>query len=135
MAKHLTDREIERVVGLLTGWKGALSWEALSDACLKAIGRSPSRQTLARATRVNLAFQTTKERLKRTAEGERASTPGSIDVAMQRIERLKAENDQLRVENAALLQQFVVWQYNASSHGLSQGRLNKPLTTTDMGTS
>ncbi len=33
MAKHLTDFEIDKIVRLLMGWKGALSWDALSTAC------------------------------------------------------------------------------------------------------
>lgn len=44
---------------------------------------------------------------------------------------LKAENERLKRENRDLLQQFVVWQYNAHVHGLSDQNLNKALPKID----
>ena len=135
MAKHLTDFEIDKIVRLLMGWKGALSWDALASACKGEIGRSPSRQTLARSTRLALAFDTTKNRLKEEKEEKEegsAAMPDSIRVALQRISRLEAENAQIKVENRALLEQFVTWQYNAYKAGLSVDRLNQAMPGIDM---
>jgi uncharacterized protein (UPF0335 family) len=46
-------------------------------------------------------------------------------VAIERIARLERENKRLKRENTGLLQQLVVWQYNAYIHGLSDHKLNK----------
>jgi len=40
-------------------------------------------------------------------------------VAAERIARLERENDRLKRENNELLEQYVVWQYNAHINGLS----------------
>jgi hypothetical protein len=46
LAKHLTDKDIERVVEILDGWRDQLTWEALCDACLPIIDTKPARQTV-----------------------------------------------------------------------------------------
>jgi len=45
----------------------------------------------------------------------------------ERIARLERENERLKRENAELLKQFVVWQYNTHIRGLSDYELNKTL--------
>lgn len=54
-------------------------------------------------------------------------------VAIERIARLERENERLKRENMELLQQYVVWQYNASIHGLNDRELNKALPGIDRG--
>lgn len=129
MAKHLKDRDIERVVELLDGWKEKLTWEDLCDACEPVIGTRPSRQTLAKYPRIKNAFKECKKRLKERAR--EASTPDTLAQAAQRIERLQNENERLKRENQELLEQFVVWQYNAYVNGLTDVDLNKPLPSID----
>jgi hypothetical protein len=131
MARHLRDRDVERIVGLLDGWRDKLSWELLSKACLPVIGTEPARQTLYRYPRIVDAFKATKERL-RLAPTE-VSVPPSMRVAIQRIARLTIENDRFKRENDKLLEQFVVWQYNASIKGLSDLDLNNALPAIDLG--
>lgn len=130
MAKHITDKDIEKIVGLLDGWKDKLSWDALCGACLPVIGTKPARQTLMKFVRVEQAFNACKQRLK---DGAPIPTPPSMRVAMERIMRLEAENERLKRENRDLLEQFVVWQYNAHVHGLSDRDLNKALPRIDRG--
>jgi hypothetical protein len=131
MAKHLSDRDIERVVGLLDGWHDKLSWELLSEACLPVIGTVPARQTLYRFVRIKEAFNATKERLRNPAS--EVKTLPSMRVAMQRIVRLTIENERLTRENTCLLEQFVVWQYNAFIRGMSTSELNRALPAIDRG--
>lgn len=131
MAKHLTDRDVERVVEILDGWRDKLTWEALCEACAPAIGTKPARQTLAKFVRIENAFEACKNRLK--YETQEVRLPPSMKMAAERITRLGHENERLKRENRELLQQFVVWQYNAHIHGLSDRDLNKALPGIDRG--
>jgi hypothetical protein len=131
LAKHLTDKDIERIIGILDGWKDKLSWEALCDACIPVIGSKPARQTLIKFVRITNAFNACKKRLKEDVPELRA--PASMRVAIERIIRLERENERLKRENTELLQQFVVWQYNAHIRGLSNHELNKALPGIDRG--
>ncbi len=130
MGRHLRDVDILKLVELLDGWKGALTWEALSEASLRVIGTSPTRQTLSRIARIQDAFAATKARI-RSGDGGAQKVPHSIKLAADRIVRLENENARLSTENAALLEQFVVWQYNAYVKGMSQAELNRPLPQID----
>ena len=130
VAKHLSDKEIERVVGLLDGWQDKLTWQLLSGACKRAIGRVPARQSLARSIRISEAFKLAKSRANRGASEQKA--PPSMRIAIERIARLTKENERLSRENSLLLEQFVVWQYNAHVRGLSDRDLNKPLPKVDL---
>lgn len=129
MAKHLRDRDVERVVELLDGWQKKLTWERLSDACEQVIGTRVTRQTLAKYPRIKNAFEQTKDRLKNDVKGR--SGPAGWAQAIERIERLQNENERLNRENKELIEQFVVWQYNAHANGLSDADLNKPLPAID----
>jgi hypothetical protein len=131
LAKHLSDTDIESIVGILDGWKGKLNWEALCDACLPIIGSRPVRQTLMKFARIKSAFLASKKRLKDGVP--KLSAPPSMRIAVERIARLEQENERLKRENAELLQQFVVWQYNTHIHGLSDRELRKPLPKIDRG--
>lgn len=57
--------------------------------------------------------------------------PSSLAVAAQKVARLQTENDSLRVQNDALLEQFVKWQYKSYKHGVKEHRLNADLPSID----
>ncbi len=131
MAKHLSDTDVERIVELLDGWREKLVWENLCNACLPVIGAKPARQTLMKFVRIKNAFAAAKKRLK--AGIPEIPAPPSMRVAIERIARLERENERVKRENIELLQQFVVWQYNAHVHGLSDQELQKALPKIDRG--
>ena len=133
MAKHLTVVDIEKILHTLDGWQGRLTWEALCDALLPLIGTRPTRQTLSAFVQIQEAFQHKKGRS--SVENDKTKVPPSLTVAAQRIKRLEEENARLRNENEGLLQQFVIWQYNAYSHGLSEQQLAAPLPKARRGSS
>lgn len=54
-----------------------------------------------------------------------------LQVALERIARLEGETARLKSENKNLLEQFVVWAYNASTRGLSHDFLSRPLPRVD----
>ena len=131
MGKHLSDRDIDKVIEMLDGWHEELTWEKLCTACQDVIGTTPVRQTLYRIERIRGAYLTAKKRIR---EGvEELPIPTSLRVASARIMRLENENMRLKREQAALLNQFVVWQYNAHVKGLTNVDLNRPLPAIDRG--
>jgi hypothetical protein len=126
MSRHLSGRDVDRVLGILDGWKGAvISWELLCKECRRSLGTMPARQTLYRAKRVYDAFRECKSRIKDRRQSFGATT--NLTAAVQRIERLTIELDRIQRENTQLREQFVTWQYNASVHGMSERDLNRPL--------
>lgn len=129
MAKHLTDQDINKIIGILDGWQGKLTWDSLCEAASKQVGKRPTRQSLNAHNRIKQAFLDKKERLK---EGqEETKIPPSLVIAGQRIKRLEEENARLKKENNRLLEQYVVWQYNAYRHGLTEDKLNFSLPVID----
>ena len=133
MAKHLSDGDVERVVEILDGWRGKLTWDALCTACARHIGSIPARQTLDRFVRIRDAYKSTKIRLREQANEVERNVSSSIRVANERLQRLTMENERLKRENSRLLEQFVVWQYNAHARGLTDVELNRPLPPLDRG--
>lgn len=131
MAKHLSDRDVERIVELLDGWRDKLTWDALCKACGPVVGTIPTRQTMYRYQRIKDAYAGAKDKIK--AGEEEISVPSSMRVAAERIVRLENENERLKKENSRLLQQFVVWQYNAYVRGFTDKDLNRPLPAVDRG--
>lgn len=129
MAKHLTTRDIELLVGLIDGWNGKLTWDALCDGAEGLIGTRPTRQTLNAHARIKSAFGDKKTQQK--AGFQPTKRPASLAIAEQRIHRLESENQRLKAENNHLLERFVRWQYNALKRGLSQGVLDAPLPRID----
>ncbi|MNJ26543.1 hypothetical protein D3C77_210290 [compost metagenome] len=129
MAKHLTTKDIELLVGLIDGWNGKLTWDALCDGAEGLIGTRPTRQTLNARARIKCAFGDKKTQQK--AGFQPTKRPASLAIAEQRIHRLESENQRLKAENNHLLERFVRWQYNALKRGLSQGVLDAPLPRID----
>lgn len=133
MAKHLTDVDVEKIVGLLDGWNGKLTWDLLCKACGPIIGTEPTRQTLSSFQRIKDAYSWVKKgdgsTLKTVEKAVRK--PSSLAVATDRIARLEAENARLKRENNALLEQFLTWQHNSQLHGISRDQLDQPLPKID----
>lgn len=129
MAKHLSPKDLDLIVGLIDGWDGKLAWEALCDAIAPLIGSRPTRQTLNSHEKIKSAFTHQKARLKSGFVSTKR--PASLSIAEQRIRRLEAENNRLERENARLLERFMRWQYNAHKFNMSADKLDAPLPFVD----
>lgn len=130
MAKHLKQADVEAIVDIIRGWPTEkLTWEGICEAAAKVIGKTPTRQTLNAHAAIKDAYAAKKSGLK--VHGPRTAMPSSLAVAAQRIARLQTENDELRMKNDALLEQFVKWQYNAYKYGVKDHQLNEPLPRID----
>ncbi|MBB4585579.1 vacuolar-type H+-ATPase subunit E/Vma4 [Rhizobium leguminosarum] len=131
MAKaRLTDDEIERIVGLLTMWKGELSWDLLTERIESMLRRSFTRQGLNKQENILTAFQQAKARLRSTPPDPSGLSP-ELAVAQARIDSLVAEVGVLKAERDRLNEKFATWLYNARSRGISTVDLNRPLPEVD----
>lgn len=130
MARHLNARDVEAIVSLIKGWSGArLTWDAICKAAEPLVGKTPTRQSLNAHEEIASAYKVVKKGLKEA--GPKNPRPGSLKSAADRIAKLERDRDQLKEENRAYKQQFVIWQYNAYKHGLKDHQLNAPLPQID----
>lgn len=134
MAQHLTDKDIENIVELLDYWPldEKLTWERLCKAIelqLELVP-APTRQTLQKYARIKNAYDQCKKPSKylNININQTRKLPASLKIAQTKIEALEAKNARLEKENVMLLEQFVVWQYNAHKYGLSIAKLNEPMS-------
>lgn len=126
--RNLDDAVVTGIVQVLDGWSGKLSWEALIEAVERRAGLRYTRQALHRHERIRLAFAVRKKALSvRTEEISCMVTSPELQVALERIARLEAENQRLVAENNSLLEQFARWAYNAQTRNLTEEFLNNPL--------
>ncbi|MEM5332306.1 hypothetical protein VSR34_38410, partial [Paraburkholderia sp. JHI2823] len=61
--KNLDDTVVATIVGVLDGWSGRLTWDALIAAVKRRAGLSYTRQTLYSHERIRLAFAVRKKAL------------------------------------------------------------------------
>jgi len=129
--KNLDDSVVATIVEVLDGWGGRLTWEALIEAVQRREGLRYTRQALHRHERIRLAFTVRKKALSGEDAQPRQATSPELQVALDRIARLEAENQRLVAENHALLEQFARWAYNAHTRNLTDEFLNNPLPAVD----
>jgi len=130
MSSHLSDQDVEIIVGILDGWSGRLTWNTLIDAIEVNLGQRYTRQALSNHDRIQRAFSVRKRNL---SKGSAIPLHLSLEMqkALERIERLTAENERLEAEINAIREQFARWAYNASTKGLNEVFLNRPLPPID----
>lgn len=134
MAQHLTDQNIQDIVEILDYWSPneKLTWERLCKAIevqLELVP-APTRQTLQKFTRIKNAYDLGKKSpiaLKILKE-KGQKLPASLKIAQARINALESKLERLEKENSILLEQFVVWQYNAHKYGVSIDQLSEPMS-------
>ena len=126
-ARNLDDDSIEKIVQILDGWNGKLTWDLLIIQIEKVIHNKYTRQALDKHGRIKVAYNLRKVALGKPDRKVIENKSPEMQAAMQRIARLEAENERLKLENNSLLNQFIRWAYNAHSRGLDQAFLNNPL--------
>lgn len=131
-AKNLRDEDVAKIVGILDGWAGKLTWELLIDSIEKRFFSRYTRQALHKHTRIKDAFAQRKGALANGGERPRktVSSP-ELQLALDRIDRLTGEVERLKAENTRLLEQFVRWAYNAHTRNLDEDFLSRPLPAVD----
>ena len=133
MAIHLSDNDIETIVKIIDGWSCSekLTWDKLILAAQMRLFRKYSRQALSRHERIKKAYLLKRQFLNTSSNPKAEFKSAEMQKAMERIERLKAENERLKAENNSLLEQFARWAYNAHTRGLDEAFLNRALMPID----
>lgn len=133
-SRNLSPEDVELIVGLLDGWSGTLTWTGLIECVERRLYFRYTRQALHAHQRIRDAFGLCKERL---ARGPRKKGVKHVSQEMrlliERLARRDAEVERLKAENQRLMEQFVVWLYNAQIRGLGQAELGRPLPRVDRG--
>lgn len=129
-SENLDDEKIEKIVQILDGWSGKLTWNKLIDEIALHLKNQYTRQTLAKHTRIKSAYELIKGN-KLDTEKKKIYTPIEINVLIQELEKIKAENKRLKKEKQDLLAQFARWTYNSYAKGISKEELDKPLPIID----
>ena len=134
-SKNLDNQLILQIVEILDGWSDELTWEGLVDAVDRRIGQRYTRQALHKHERIKQAFTLRKAALGSDRGNVRKVADPVLQLTLERLARIEAENERLKRENAALLEQFVRWTYNAGLKGLTFDVLNLPLPAVRRGQS
>lgn len=130
MAKHLNRQDIEAIVNLIRGWdEPKITWAAICDEVESLVGKRPTRQSLSAHKAITAAYQAKKDTLKGKAPAK--PRPASLNAAASRIANLEAELAELKEQNRQYKQMFVLWQYNAYKHGMTESKLNAPMPKID----
>lgn len=108
-ARNLDDQAVEQIAKILDGWTSSkLTWELLIEQVFLRMRSRYTRQALNNYVRIKNAYAARKKGLaKNNHKDPKVETP-----QQQRIARLEAENERLKRENNALLEQFNRWVYN-----------------------
>ena len=133
-SRNLSPEDVELIVGLLDGWSGMLSWKALIESVERRLYFRYTRQALHAHQRIRDAFGLCKERLARGSrkKGEKHVSQ-EMRLLMERLARRDAEVERLKAENQRLMEQFVVWLYNAQIRGIGQAELGRSMPRVDRG--
>ncbi len=130
MAKHLTKADVVAILNIIHAHEyDKLTWEGICEACEEVVGKKPTRQSLYANEAIREAYKAKKSALK--IKGPAKPKPSSLTAAADRIARLQSEVECLKKKNESLLEQFVVWQYNAYKYGVKEHQLNEPLPRID----
>ena len=125
MAKHLKPDNVQYIVNLIREWRREkITWGAICLEVNTIFSSTTTRQTLFAHKPIREAFIAKKKGLK---TGVSLPVPSSLAYAAKRIARLQAEINELNMQNTALKELFVIWQYNAYKRGLKESDLHEPL--------
>ena len=130
LAKNLNRQEIQAIVNLIRGWdEPKITWAAICEDVEPLVGKKPTRQSLSAHETITAAYQAKKDTLK--GKSPTKPRPASLNAAASRIANLEAELAELKEQNRRYKQMFVLWQYNAYKHGMTESKLNAPMPKID----
>ncbi|WP_304666532.1 hypothetical protein [Neisseria bergeri] len=123
----ITEENLEDIIMLIKTWEGKLTWKLLCSKVSELLNiKSIERQSLSNYPDIQKVFSQQKQKMKENAKKEPVPNI-TMDYLLKQVNNLKAQVQRLEEINERYKQQFIVWQYNAYMHGMTQDTLNKPL--------
>ena len=123
----VTEENLEDIIMMIKTWEDKLTWDLLCSKVSELLNiKSIERQSLANYPDIQGAFSKQKQKLKEKAKANPEPNV-TMDYLQKQVKNLKAQVQRLEEINERYKQQFIVWQYNAYMHGMTQDALNKPL--------
>ena len=123
----ITEENLEDIIMMIKTWEGKLTWDLLCSKVSELLNiKSIERQQLANYPDIQEAFSKQKQKLKEKAKANPEPNV-TMDYLQKQVNNLKAQVQRLEEINERYKQQFIVWQYNAYMHGMTEDKLNKPL--------
>ena len=123
----ITEENLEDIIMLINTWEGKLTWDLLCSEVSQLLNiKSIERQSLANYSDIQKAFSTRKQRIKENSKANPQPNV-TIDYLQKQVNNLKAQVQRLEEINEQYKQKFIVWQYNAYMHGMTEDKINKPL--------
>ena len=123
----ITEENLEDIIMLIKTWEGKLTWKLLCSKVSELLNiKSIERQSLSNYPDIQKTFRQQKQKMKEDAKKEPVPNI-TMDYLLKQVNNLKAQVQRLEEINERYKQQFIVWQYNAYMHGMTQDTLNKPL--------
>ncbi len=123
----ITEENLEDIIMLIKTWEGKLTWNLLCSKVSELLNiKSIERQSLANYPDIQEEFSKQKQKLKEKAKANPEPNV-TMDYLQKQVKNLKAQIQRLEEINERYKQQFIVWQYNAYMHGMTEDKLNKPL--------
>lgn len=126
MSKHLSNRELSKIVKIISIWNEKLTWEELCKVVAVEIGRTVTRQSLSSHQIITDAYRLKKALVKEKRTPLRK--PANLKVAAQRILSLETQLEIIKKQNNRYKEQFTRWQYNSYKYGINECQLNEPLS-------
>ena len=123
----VTEENLEDIIMMIKTWEDKLTWDLLCSKVSELLNvKSIERQSLANYSDIQEAFSKQKQKLKEKAKANPEPNV-TMDYLQKQVNNLKAQVQRLEEINERYKQQFIVWQYNAYMHGMTEDKLNKPL--------
>ncbi|WP_250314156.1 hypothetical protein [Neisseria sp. Marseille-Q6792] len=123
----VTEENLEDIIMMIKTWEDKLTWDLLCSKVSELLNvKSIERQSLANYPDIQETFSKQKQKLKEKAKANPEPNV-TMDYLQKQVKNLKAQVQRLEEINERYKQQFIVWQYNAYMHGMTQDTLNKPL--------
>ena len=123
----VTEENLEDIIMMIKTWEDKLTWDLLCSKVSELLNvKSIERQSLANYPDIQEAFSKQKQKLKEKAKANPEPNV-TMDYLQKQVNNLKAQVQRLEEINERYKQQFIVWQYNAYMHGMTEDKLNKPL--------
>jgi hypothetical protein len=134
MSRQLTDDDVGSAVNILTSWHDTITWDTFLEVLSNVLGHGITRQAIhQRHPRIVDAFNNAKARSRENREirkikGE-VTRHGDVALAyqIQQNKDLQTKIKELKRENDDLMLQFLRWQYNAATRGVTREILDLPL--------